>query len=311
MAVVLPGNVFAASFQGLLLPWLAGVPVVAKVPTHGGHAAMLLAEAVAAVVPELSATFRVLRFDRTDQARVHSLLARADAVSIYGADSTIAEVRALARADARILPHGHGVSVGWLSNSIVSSLDEPALAAVAREIAIDVVAYDQRGCLSPQAVLVEAEAESPELERLARVLALALEERSAQIPLGAHDAHSRALGQHWRAMARALGEAHEQESFSVSIETAIRGSPGRRHLALVAQPERSSLLKNLRSFGPHLKQVGIAAGDDEAWGLCQALGPDAYPGLVSFGLMQCPSVDAYFDGRAPFAEHFAYEASRS
>jgi acyl-CoA reductase-like NAD-dependent aldehyde dehydrogenase len=310
MAVVLPGNVFAASFQGLLLPWLAGVPVVAKLPTRGGHAAVFLAESVAACVPELAATLQVVRFDREDHARVDSLLSQADAVSIYGADSTIVDVRARARADARILPHGHGVSVGWVSKEHLGRLNDADMESLARSIAVDVVAYDQRGCLSPQAVWVEAEPESSEVERLAAALARALEERSALIPVGPHDAHSRAAEQHWRSVAKALGEVHERESFAVSIETELRGSPGRRHLAVVAQPKRASLMEKLRSLGPHLKQVGLAVGDDEGFRLCQALLPDAYPSLVPFGVMQCPPVDTYFDGRAPFVEHFVYEASR-
>jgi hypothetical protein len=308
-AVVLPGNVFAAAFQGLLLPWLAGVPVVAKLPRHGGTAAVLLTEYFRQLAPaELADSMAALRIGREEQESLLALVGQASLVSIYGADEAVRAVRTLARADARIAAHGHGVSVAWVSAGRFASLAEREQAALARGLAEDVVAYDQRGCLSPQALIIEA----PEaaLAKLANAVALALVERGKAIPLGPGDADARAHDRRWRETARALGELAEHPTAAVSIETALRGSHGRRHLGVVAMPSRAAVVDSLRALGPHLKLVGVVEGETDSLELTEQLRPQAHPRVVTVGEMQTPPADAFMDGRPPFEGFFEYQGTR-
>lgn len=94
------------------------------------------------------------------------LLRRADAVIAFGSDDTMSSLRALLRWDQKFIAHGHAVSLLWLSdpNRLTSRQ--------ARACAVDVLTYDQLGCLSPQAIYVSAGAE---VESLERKLAHALE----------------------------------------------------------------------------------------------------------------------------------------
>src|SRR5208283_100464 len=64
-------------------------------------------------------------------------------VHVYGRDATIASVRG--RVGERVRVRGHGAGMGI---AIVSA--QARLEAAADSLAEDVVAFDQRGCLSPR-----------------------------------------------------------------------------------------------------------------------------------------------------------------
>jgi hypothetical protein len=94
-------------------------------------------------------------------------LARADAIIAFGGDATMTSLREKIRWDQKFLPHGHAVSLLWL--------DEPArlTAREARACAVDVLTYDQLGCLSPQAIYAPR---GTDVSALGNKLALALEQ---------------------------------------------------------------------------------------------------------------------------------------
>lgn len=102
-----------------------------------------------------------------------NLLRRADAVIAFGSDATMTELRAQVRWDQKFIAHGHAVSLLWLAdpNRLTSRQ--------ARAIAVDVLTYDQLGCLSPQAIYMPPGAD---LDSLGRKLAAALEEHCRNLP---------------------------------------------------------------------------------------------------------------------------------
>jgi len=94
------------------------------------------------------------------------LLRRADAVVAFGSDETMAKLRAETRWNQKFIAHGHAVSLLWLAdpNRLTPSQ--------ARACAVDVLTYDQLGCLSPQAIYVPP---GTDFNALGRKLARALE----------------------------------------------------------------------------------------------------------------------------------------
>src|SRR5207248_544833 len=78
-----------------------------------------------------------------------SLDARAgDVVHVYGRRESIAAIRRELPASVRIVEHGPGFGVA-LVDAESTSIDEAA-----EWLSWDVVAFDQRGCLSPKVALV-------------------------------------------------------------------------------------------------------------------------------------------------------------
>jgi Acyl-CoA reductase (LuxC) len=76
------------------------------------------------------------------------LLRRADAVVAFGSDTTMKSLRALIRWDQKFIAHGHAVSLLWLADP------NRLTPRQARACAVDILTYDQLGCLSPQTIYV-------------------------------------------------------------------------------------------------------------------------------------------------------------
>ena len=92
--------------------------------------------------------------------------AEAEVIVAFGSDSTMQELRARARWDQRFMAHGHAVSLLWLAEA------GRLKAGQARACAVDILIYDQLGCLSPQAIYFPTGAD---LEALGKKLGAALE----------------------------------------------------------------------------------------------------------------------------------------
>jgi hypothetical protein len=94
------------------------------------------------------------------------LLRRAEAVVAFGSDATMKSLRAMTRWDRKFIAHGHALSLLWLADP------NQLTARQAGACAVDVLTYDQLGCLSPQAIYVPP---GTDFETLGRRLAHALE----------------------------------------------------------------------------------------------------------------------------------------
>ncbi len=94
------------------------------------------------------------------------ILRQADVVIAFGSDSTMASLRVQTRWDQKFIAHGHAVSLLWIAHP------DRLTASQARACALDVLTYDQLGCLSPQAIYLPA---GTNLETLGEELSQALE----------------------------------------------------------------------------------------------------------------------------------------
>jgi len=104
------------------------------------------------------------------------LLGRADAVVAFGSDAAMESLRARPGAGQatrkKFIAHGHALSLLWLADP--NRLTPRA----ARACAVDVLTYDQLGCLSPQAIYVPY---GTNFDSLGRKLARALETHWQQL----------------------------------------------------------------------------------------------------------------------------------
>jgi hypothetical protein len=92
--------------------------------------------------------------------------ARAEAIIAFGSDATMESLRAKARWDQKFIAHGHALSLLWLDDA------DALTARQARACAVDILTYDQLGCLSPQAIYLRS---CNDWEKLGQKLSTALE----------------------------------------------------------------------------------------------------------------------------------------
>ena len=231
--------------------------------------------------------------------RDSSALDRADVVIAFGSDATMAALRAQLHGNQQFIAHGHAVSVLWLADPGRLTARE------ARACAIDVLTYDQLGCLSPQAIYLSPGAD---LEVLGRKLARALEtewRRQPQKParpLGtrARIAEARdvahALGHRvWLPPSRHLGWTLIHDPDSTFTPSPLHGVIYLR----VSPPEK--LRENLASVCGRISTVGVTGTSSSArWR--EAFLDLGVSRFCPAGRMQFPPLSWHHDSRAVLGE---------
>ena len=202
------------------------------VKTASGQEA--LAEAMAAVDPEIVPT----PFPSGDTLRLRAAIDAVDTVVALGSDETVAEIDGLMPFHKTFVGHGHKVSAAWVEHP-----DE----AAAEGLAEDLCAWDQAGCLSPQAAWVAGDRHA-----FAERLVAALGRREATLPmtLPASAARARRVA---LTLGRMTGEVYETATTAlVSLEQGgFRPSPGYRLLWLLPPDEEA-----LRALAPRVGLIG-------------------------------------------------------
>jgi hypothetical protein len=217
----------------------------------------------------------------------------------FGSDATMETLRARTHGRQRFIAHGHALSLLWIENPAALT------ARQARACAVDVLTYDQLGCLSPQAIYVTP---GVDVEALGERLSRALEKHGQKLGLGKP--------------ARPLGVAAKiAEARGVACALGHRvWLPPSRHLGwtLIHDPEpkfRPSPLHGVitihRAGVPALKQsLAAAAGSISTVGVAGRLDSRWEAAFLSLGVsrfcpagrMQFPPLTWHHDGRPALAD---------
>ncbi|MGB5524505.1 MAG: acyl-CoA reductase [Polyangiales bacterium] len=294
LAVVLAGNVFTAPVRGIVVPLLFGVPVLVKASSKELTFPAMLRDALRRSHDNLGAALDVVAFPGGDVERETALVERAEAVSVYGSDETVAAMAS--RVGPRsIIPHGHGVSVAYCG---AEALGDPRRSNTIANLALDICAYDQRGCLSPQLVFVEAVTERSALDFAVCLAEEGLDPMNRTLPRGPLPASIGAEQAQWRGVAEVEGTLIRGASYGLAIRSAqaIRWSPGYRNVTIVPVRSIDEAFDAIEPIGASLKCVGAdpASISNVRARLDKRRPPRAY--ACSLGSMQTPAVDAPADG---------------
>lgn len=204
-----------------------------------------------------------------------------DHLVAYGSDETLATLRASLPPGVTFEGRGHGFAL-----SIVRTTNHPLAAA---RVAEDIAWYDQRGCLSPQAVIVTAGDPMGFAEHLDR----ALSEVARWLPPGRMDVGLGAAVMQWRGVHAATAlRFWRGDSHAIALhDTASIGSPGARNIT-VAGLDDAGLHALVRRHGPHLTALGVDGPTDDL------LAIDGFAGrAVAAGTLQDPALDGPEDLR--------------
>jgi hypothetical protein len=239
------------------------------------------------------------KFVHLQSGRDEKTLQRAEVVIAFGSDATMTALRAQLRPDQKFIAHGHAVSLLWI--------DRPKRLTPAefRACAMDVLTYDQLGCLSPQALYLPPGHAVEELgHKLARALETTWQHLSVKPsrPLGVRARIAEA-----RDVARALGHrmwlppsGHQGWTVIHDPDPAFAASPLHGVIPIrVSAP--ADLEKNLATVRGRISTVGVVgAASSSPWRR-----PFLNLGVSRFcraGRMQFPPLSWHHDGRAPLAE---------
>jgi hypothetical protein len=268
--VVLSANVFVAPLRALALARAAAPRVTVRPSPRDPWLARALVEAAAD--PDLTLT------DDRDVARIE-----AESFHVYGRDETIEAVRRAAEGRA-VWGHGAGMGAACLTRGA-------GVPGAADLVARDVVAFDQRGCLSPRIVFVEGDA--PRGEAFARALHEALAAWEQHVPRGSLTPDELARARRWIDGATVAGPTWASQDHAVALfdwrSPFALPPPGRHvHVGAVGSPDEAR--RALASLGRSL----VAVGTDDARAIA---GAAPLARVAAVGRMQRPPLDGPVDRR--------------
>ena len=267
--VLLSANVFVAAHRGIALALAASERVRVRTSRREPAFARLLAEAAPGlfeVVTELAP-------------------APGDAVWAYGSDATLHAVRATLPSGVTFHAHGTGMGVAVIDAA-------HAARDTARALALDVVPFDQRGCLSPRAVAFVGS--SDEAHAFGTLVAAELASLAERVPLGALDPDEAADVTRFRDALTVAGTVRGAGPGWVATTPGGRlvVAPVGRNLAITPCDEPVALLAPLAQG---LAALGLAASEE-----LEMRVPGAFSGarVSPLGRMQRPAFDGPVDRRS-------------
>jgi hypothetical protein len=267
--VLLSANVFVAAHRAIALALAASSSVEVRASRREREMAALLEEATGGL-------FRL----------VDELLpSPGDHLWAYGNDSTLDALRSHLPAGVVLHPHGPGLGIAVLA-------DLRDLPAAARALASDVVAFDQRGCLSPRVALLEGAAEVG--RDFAALLGEELTALEQQVPRGQLTREEAADQAVFRDTWCYAGDLWPAGKGWVTFDAQARRvvvPPIGRNVHVSVTPEFGPLLSPV---APLIVGVGVA-GPDRLSAEIQTLVPHAR--ISALGKMQCPRFDGPVDRR--------------
>jgi hypothetical protein len=291
---VCAGNLAISAITSLALGLLLGSENVAKLP--GVRDDSETRHEILAFIRKLPASLR--RLVKTEPALDPETFARAEVIVAFGSDATMEELRAKSHARQRFIAHGHALSLLWIA--------EPARLTTrqARACAVDVLTYDQLGCLSPQAIYVPPRSD---IAALGDKLASALESEWKRIlpkprrPLAvtARIAEVRdvALGLGHRVWLPPRG--HLGWTLIHDADPMFRPSPLHGVIYLKSAGE-AQMRRALAPVAGRLSTVGCVGKTSSRWEkLFLSLGASRF---CPAGRMQFPPLTWHHDGRPALAE---------
>lgn len=169
MLVVLASNLPGLALQCLLPALAARRPLLLKTPSVEPDFTPWLLHRLADAEPALASSLAAATWRGGDRAVEDLVLPRVARVVAYGGDGALMDLhRRTAQGGPELVAHGAKISL-----CLVAAHDDLDIAATAQGLARDIALFDQRGCLSVHAVLVQGALDDD--GRVARQLAETLE----------------------------------------------------------------------------------------------------------------------------------------
>jgi len=305
---IFSGNIPGVSVTSLIRALCVKSAAFGKTAAGEPYFAVCFARALAAEDPELASCLAVTYWPGGSKDLEAVAFSEAGVVIAYGADETVSGIACRVPPSVRFVGYPNRVGAALVSRSSLNRADVPALA---RSAALDVVTFDQQGCVSPHTIYVETGGEVEPLD-FARALGVALEKLAVEIPRGAMAPGESALIHQLRVQAEMRGAtvltSESGTEWTVILEDRVKFEPSPLNRVIQVQPvgDLSEAVTVLERIGRHLQTVAIAAVADEVTALAARLGAIGATRLVAVGEAAWPAPHWHHDGRFQFLDlvHF-------
>ncbi len=251
VGVILAGNIPGLAVQSLLPALLIGRPLLLKGASTEPWFAPALVAALVAREPALADAYAAVSFRGDDGEDIAAAFENVETLLAYGGGETIA--RLAERFSRRLVAQGPKASVAFLGRGT-----DPV--CTARALARDIALFDQRGCLSVQAVYTEGDP-----EELACALDWSLQIEAARLPHGPIDPTMAAAVQQLRAESELRSGSNSGRATELAVgtvlverETFFRPVPGLRTVRVHGVNSLADVIPKLEPWKGKLQGAALA-----------------------------------------------------
>jgi hypothetical protein len=301
---VAAGNLPNPAWMSLTLGLLTRSAQFMKCASGASCLPRLFAHSIYEADPKLGACLELAEWHGGKLDLESMLFAEADCVTATGSDESLAAIRSRVPENARFLGHGLRVSFGLVTRE---ALRQEAVAELVARVADDVIAWDQHGCLSPQAIYVE-ERGAVESDKFAGLLAAELMLRETAAPRGRISVVESAAIASRRSLYEALAahrgdvklwQSQNSTAWTVVFEHEVRFhfSPLNRFVFVKPVPDLAAVLQGVDELKGKVSTVALATSPDRFQELAPQLARWGVTRICRPGQMQHPPLTWRHDGR--------------
>lgn len=296
---VFSGNVPGVAVTSLVRALLVRSASLGKTAAAEPVLPVLFGRAVAEADAGIGSCLAVLHWAGGDESLESVAFGLSDAVIAYGSAGAMAAISARLPAGIRFLPYGPHLSLGLVLREASGD------ARVLRSAALAVAAFDQQGCVSPHAILVE-EGGACDAGEWARRLAGELEALREELPRGllsgaeAHAIHgARTEAEFATGPGHRLLASAGDTSWTVIVEPATRIVPSCLNRTVRVHPFAgpAELAELLAPLGAALQSVAVAGSDERVTAMAELAGRIGATRVTSFEALPWPAPEWRHDGR--------------
>ncbi|HEX7860293.1 MAG TPA: acyl-CoA reductase [Verrucomicrobiae bacterium] len=298
-----------APFMSMILGLLAKSAQFVKCASGTSFLPRMFAHSLYAAQPKLGACLELAEWKGGTAPFEEALFAEANCVTATGSDESILEIRNQLSARVRFVGYGNKLSVAYLTRE---SLEKHGAEKIAAELAEDITAWNQLGCLSPHAVYVEESRATIALD-FARALADQLSAREETDPRGpvspqtAAAITTRRMFYEVRSSADPLTKVWKSDgstAWTVVHDTSVDFQPSCLNRFIFVKPlqDLAELAASIGTLHGQISTVGLAAPMPRAKEISTRLAQAGVTRICRIGKMQDPPLTWRHDGRPSLGE---------
>jgi hypothetical protein len=308
------GNILGLAAFEMVIDKLVDAATWVKVPSEEPVFGALYAKSIEEIDPLLAHTIAVLPFNSNNIMVQEFLFSKSNLVRATGGEHARKNLSELATKH-KVPLAGH-----WHKFSFISIAREYLNKTQAREIAelasLDVCAWDQQGCFSPQEIYVEIGGDvSP--KEFAGLLAVEMERTTRALPKGMNSGKMQVLDGYYQYFTKeTMGESVKifpsktHEWLVIYDESNPNCEPSQLFRVIRVKPvaDIMDILQKVRPLGSFLQTVGVAIPQDRLIVFADAMGQAGVTNIRTISGMTLQKTWEPWDGRFPLQELFEHDS---
>jgi Acyl-CoA reductase (LuxC) len=306
------GNILGLAAFEMVMDKLVDAATWVKVPTEEPVFGALYAKSIEEMDPLLAHSIAVLPFSSKDTEVQEYLFSQSDLVRATGGEQARRNLSALAeKHQVPLAGHWHKFSFIVISREFLGK----QAVDIAQLASLDVCAWDQQGCFSPQEIYVETGG-SVSPKEFAGLLAKEMETTTRALPKGTNSGKMQVLDGYYQYFTKeTMGEpvkifASMEKHWLVIYDESnpnCETSPLFRVIRVKPVSDIMDIPSKVRPLSSFLQTVGVAISQDRLLAFADAIGQTGVTNIRTISGMTLQKAWEPWDGRFPLQELFEHD----